>query len=317
MKAVGVDTYGGPENLTLHEVPAPHAGPGEVRIAVRAAAVSPTDTGVREGNYGTSELPFPVVPGMDAAGVIDEVGDPDPDRGLDTSGWSVGDEVMAIALPRKGHGGAYVQYLVADADSLARIPAGSSLEEASTLPMNGLTAVQALDELAIPAGGTFAVTGAAGTLGNYAVQLAKLRGLTVIADAAPKDRDLVASLGADHIVERGDDVAQKIRAIVPDGVDGLLDGAVQNEQALPAVRSGGGFATVRNWEGVEGSDVTVHQIWVFTEYHSGAKLDALRRAVEDGTLTLRVADTLPAEQAADAHRRLEAGGVRGRLVLAF
>lgn len=317
MKAVGVDTYGGPENLTIHEVTAPHAGPGEVRIHVRAAAVSPTDTNVREGAYGESELPFPVVPGMDAAGVIDEVGDPDTARGLDTSGWSVGDEVMAIALPRQGHGGAYVEYLIADADSLTRIPAGSSLEEASTLPMNGLTAVQALDELAIPAGGTLAVTGAAGTLGNYAVQLAKQRGLTVIADAAEKDRDLVAGLGADHIVERGDDVAERIRAIVPEGVDGLLDGAVMNEKALPAVRSGGGFATVRNWGGVEGSDVTVHQIWVFREYHSAAKLDALRQAVEDGVLTLRVADTLPAEQAAESHRRLAGGGVRGRLVLTF
>lgn len=317
MTVVGVASYGGPDHLGTHEVPTPHAGPGEVRIRVRAAAVSPTDTNVREGAYGESELPFPVVPGMDAAGVIDEVGESDPARGLDTSAWSVGDEVMAIALPRKDHGGAYVQFLVADADSLARVPAGSSLEEASTLPMNGLTAVQALDELAIPAGGTLAVTGAAGTLGNYAVQLARQRGLTVIADAAEKDRELVASLGADHIVERGDDVAERIRAIVPDGVDGLLDGAVQNEKALPAVRPGGGFATVRNWGGVEGSDVTVHQIWVFSEYHSAAKLDALRQAVEDGVLTLRVADTLPADQAAEAHRRLAAGGVRGRLVLLF
>lgn len=309
MRAIGVTEFGGPEALTTLELPEPHAGPGEVRIKVRAAAVSPTDTNLREGAYGEGELPPPYIPGMDAAGVIDEVGD-----GAD---WSVGDEVMAIALPLRGHGGAYVEYLAAAADSIARIPAGHTLEEASTLPMNGLTAVQTLEELGLTAGAEFAVTGAAGTLGNYAVQLAKRQGLTVIADAADKDRELVESLGADHVVPRGDDVAERIREIAPDGVDGLLDGSVQNEQVAPAVRDGGGFATVRRWDGDPGRNIQVHKIWVFNEYHSGAKLDGLRQAVEDGELTLRVADVLPAEQAAEAHRRLAEGGVRGRLVLTF
>ncbi|WP_226344002.1 NADP-dependent oxidoreductase [Agilicoccus flavus] len=315
MRVIGVQEYGGPEALAAHEVPEPHAGPGQVRIAVAAAAVNPTDTNAREGAYGESELPPPHVPGMDAAGVVDEVGEPTAE--LDTSRRHVGDEVMAIALPQRGHGGAYVQYLVADADSLATIPAGRSLVEASTLPMNGLTALQALDKLGLEPGQVLAVTGAAGTLGGYVVELAKDRGLTVIADAADKDRDRVLGFGADHVVPRGDDVAARIREIYPDGVDGLVDAAVQNELALPAVRSGGGFATVRRWPGVEGSDVTVHSVWVFDDYHRGDRLDDLRRAVEDGVLTLAVADTLPAEQAADAHRRLAQGGTRGRLVLTF
>lgn len=315
MRVIGVTQPGGPEALAVHEVPEPHAGPGEVRIAVRAAAVNPTDTYAREGTGRRPQLPPPHVPGMDAAGVIDEVGESTPE--LDTSGWSVGDEVMAMAVPLRGHGGAYVEYLIADADSLARIPAGSSLEEASTLPMNGLTALQALDKLALEPGQSLAVTGAAGTLGGYVVQLAKKRGLTVIADAAAKDTERVTALGADHIVERGDDIAERVRGFFPDGVDGLVDAAVQNELALPAVRPGGGFATVRGWKGVEGSDVTVHSIWVAEDYHHGGKLDDLRQAVEDGIVTLHIADTMPAEQAGDAHRRLAEGGARGRFVLTF
>lgn len=316
MRAIGVTTFGGPEALAVHDVPEPHAGPGQVRIAVRAAAVNPTDTNLREGRYvGDGDAPALSVPGMDAAGVIDEVGAPTDE--LDTARWSVGDEVMAVALPSGEHGGAYVEYLVADADSLARIPAGASLEEASTLPMNGLTALQALDELALAPGDTLGVTGAAGTLGRYVVQLAKKRGLVVVADAAEKDRAAVTDAGADHVVARGDDIAERMREVVPSGVDGLVDAAVQNELALPAVRSGGGFATVRSWQGVPGSDVTVHRIWVFEDYHRGDLLDELRADVEESRVTLHIADALPADRASEAHRRLAEGGVRGRLVLTF
>lgn len=315
MRIIGFTEFGGPGVLDIHDVPEPHAGPGEVRIAVKAAAVNPTDTETRQGNGAPAQLPAPHVPGMDAAGVIDEVGEPTAE--LDTSPWSVGDHVMAIAIPLRGHGGAYVEYLVADADSLARIPEGRSLEEASTLPMNGLTALQALEKLDLEPGQVLGVTGAAGTLGGYVVQLAKLQGLTVIADAAPKDRERVVALGADHVVERGDDFPDKVREIYPDGVDGLVDAAVMNELAVPAVRSGGGFATVRFWQGPEDSDLTFHVVWVGDEYHHGDKLDALRELVESGVVTLEVADTLPAEQATEAHQRLQEGGVRGRLVLTF
>lgn len=309
MKIIGVEEFGGPEALTILDVPEPHAGPGEVRIRVRAAAVSPTDTVVRAGGSGRDLSRMPAVPGMDAAGIIDEVSE--------AGGWQVGDRVMAIALPFGDHQGAYTEYLVAPADSLAHIPAGMDFAEASTLPMNGLTAVQALEKLNLQPGQSLAVTGAAGTLGNYLVQLAKHAGLLVVADAAPKDRELVADLGPDYIVERGDDVAERIREFFPDGVDALADAAVMNEKAVPAIKDGGGFATFRWWNEEPGRGITVHPIAVRDEYHSGQKLEALRRLAEDGTLTLRVADRLPAEKAEEAHRRLEAGGVRGRLVLLF
>lgn len=309
MQVVGVETFGGPEALAVHEVPEPHAGPGTVRIRVQAFAVNPTDTGVREGQRETDTAP-PYVPGMDAAGVVDEIG-PDVD------GWQVGDQVMAMALPLSEHGGAYVEHLVAPVGSFTRIPAGTSIEEAATVPMNGLTALQILARAALSPGDTLAVTGAAGLLGNYVVQLAKQRGITVIADAAPKDEELVRSLGPDHVVPRGDGFAAAVRGIVPDGADALADAAVQREEVVDAVRDGGVFADVRGWEGNGARGIRFERIMVFGEYTSFDLLEELRQVVEDGVLTPRVAEVLPAARAGEAHERLAAGGTRGRFVLTW
>jgi len=310
MKVVGVETFGGPEALAVHEVAEPHAGSGTVRIRVQAFAVNPTDTGVRAGQRDSSEASPPYVPGMDAAGVIDEVGD-------GVEGWQVGDQVMAMALPLSEHGGAYVEHLVAPVGSFTRIPAGLSIEEAATVPMNGLTALQILARSGLRTGDTLAVTGAAGLLGNYVVQLAKQRGITVIADAAPKDEDLVRSLGPDHMVRRGDGFAAAVRGIVPDGVDALADAAVQRDEVVDAVRDGGFFADVRGWEGNGARDIRFERIMVFSEYTSFDMLEELRQAVEDGILVPRVAEVLPASRASEAHERLEAGGTRGRFVLTW
>lgn len=310
VKVVGVTEFGGPEALAVHEVAEPHAGPGEVRVRVRAFAVSPTDTVGRAGLQNTRGVALPYVPGMDAAGVIDEVGE-------GVEGWSAGDEVMAIAIPGSGHGGAYVQELVAPVGSFTRIPAHTSLEEASTIPMNGLTATQMLEKAALAPGQVLAVSGAAGLLGNYLVQLGRAAGLTVIADAADKDRALVQSLGADHVVERGPGFADAVRALVPAGADALADASVQREEALPAVRDGGVSVDVRFWKGTGERGIRFQQAVVRDEYRSFGKLDALRRRVEEGALTPRVAEVLPAAEAPQAHRRLEAGGVRGRFVLVW
>ncbi|TCU86075.1 NADPH:quinone reductase-like Zn-dependent oxidoreductase [Curtobacterium sp. PhB191] len=310
MQVVGVEQFGGPEALAVHEVPEPHAGAGSVRIRVQAFAVNPTDTGVRAGERDSSQASPPYVPGMDAAGVIDEVGP-------DVTGWAVGDEVMAIALPLSTHGGAYVQELVAPVGSFTRIPRGTSIEAASTVPMNGLTALQILSLAGLSRGDTLAVTGAAGLLGNYVVQLAVAAGLTVIADAAPADEALVRSLGPAHIVPRGDGFAAAVRALVPDGVDALADAAVQRGVVVDAVRDGGVFLDVRGWSGDGSRGIRFEQVMVFSEYRSFDKLEQLRHAVEGGTVVPRVAEVLPASRAGEAHERLEAGGTRGRFVLTW
>jgi NADPH:quinone reductase-like Zn-dependent oxidoreductase len=183
--------------------------------------------------------------------------------------------------------------------------------------MNGLTARLALDQLALEPGQVLAVTGAAGAFGGYVVQLARTEGLTVVADASAADEQLVRDLGADVVVRRGDDVADRIRERYPDGVDGLADGSVQDAAVLPAVRDGGAVATVRGYRGDGRRDLRVQPVLVRRYAEQPGALDRLRRLVEEGAVTLRVAGTFPAEQAAEAHRRLAAGGVRGRLVLTF
>ncbi len=314
MRVIGVlpGEYGGPEALRLFELPDGHAGPGEVRLAVHAATVNPTDTFTRDGSRHEmlKDLPPPYVPGMDVAGIIDEVG-----PGTDTD-LVVGHRAMAIVIP-KGQRGGYSDSLVLPADAVAHAPRGATLVEASTLPMNGLTARLALDLLALPAGATIAVTGAAGAFGGYAVQLAKADGLQVVADASEADEELVRRLGADIVVRRGDDVAERIRAVVPEGVDAVADGAIQHRLVLPAIRDGGAVAAVRPFVGETERDITIHMVWVREYARERDKLERLRQQVEAGDVTLRVAATYPPEQAAEAHARLEKGSTRGRLVIEF
>ncbi len=220
-----------------------------------------------------------------------------------------------VALQGGGSHGAYIEYGVLPAGSVVRVPAGTTDVEASTLPMNGLTARLTLDLLGLQPGQTLAVTGAAGCYGGYVVQLAKADGLTVIADASDADRDLVASLGADIVVPRGDDFADRVRARFPDGADGVADGALLNELAIPAVRDGGTFTSVRGFKPDSVRGITFTTTFVRDYAHETAKLDRLRQQAEAGAVTLRVAQVYPAAQAADAHRRLEAGGTRGRCVI--
>jgi NADPH:quinone reductase len=312
MRAVGITRFGGPEVLEIVDLPAPQPpAPGQVRIRVAAATVNPTDIALRAGVFGPpgdgSEPPY--VPGMELAGVIDAAGPGTP--------WQVGERVMAIMSPRGPGGGAQAEFVTLPADSVARVPDTVSLTEAATLPMNGLTVRRALDLLALKPGQTLAVTGAAGAVGGYAIQLGVSEGLRVVADAAAADAGLVRELGANVVVERGPQVAAAIRQVVPDGVDALLDAAVMGQPVLAAVRDGGQVAAVRPFRGEAERAISITLVLVGDYLHAGAKLAVLARQVSDGIITLRVAAELPAERAADAHRMLEAGGVRGRLVLTF
>jgi NADPH:quinone reductase-like Zn-dependent oxidoreductase len=306
-----VRQFGGPEVLQIVDVPPEPLGHGEVRLRVAAATVNPTDTYARQGAYAERDpvKTPPWVPGMDVAGTVAEVGE-----GVEH--LSVGELVMGIVVPTGAHGG-YREDLVLPADSVVPAPRGADAVAAATLPMNALTARLALDAMGLQPGQVLAVTGAAGAFGGYVVQLAKADGLTVVADAAEADEELVRQLGADVIVRRGDDVAGRVREHVPDGVDGLADGAVQDALVLPAVRDGGAVATVRGYRGDGRRGVRVFPTLVRRAAKDRAVLDRLGRQAEAGVLTLRVARTFPAEQAAEAHRLFERGGVRGRLVLTF
>jgi NADPH2:quinone reductase len=312
MRGVGVFEFGAPDVLQLIDLPEVHAGPGEIRVRVHAASVNPTDLSIRNGARAETlrDIAPPYVPGMDAAGVIDEIG-------LQTeTNLTVGTSVMAMVVPLGNHG-AYRESVVLSADSVSRAPESFSHPEVSTLPMNGLTARLSLDQLALHPGQTIAVTGSAGAYGGYIIQIAKNEGLRVIADASSSDESLVTALGADVIVPRGDDFSQQVRKVVPEGVDGLADGAVLTQLAVGAVRDGGAFASVRGWAGTGERNITFHRTSVRDYNHRNDLLDQLRQLVETRVVTLRVAGTYEPSHANQAHRRLEARGTRGRCVIVF
>ena len=312
MRAIGVTEYGGPEVLGVLNLPEVHAGPTEVRIRVLAAAVNPTDTLARNGSRVEVQKinPFPYVPGMDAAGVVDEVG-----AEVET-GVRVGDAVMAMVVPQGTHG-AYRESIVLQGNSVVPAPTGFSHVETCTLPMNGLTATHSLDLLGLEAGQVLAVTGGAGAYGGYMIELGKNAGLTVLSDSSDTDLDLVKNLGADIVVPRGDDFSKKVRSYFPEGVDGVADGAVLNDLAIAAVRDGGAFTSVRGFKASNVRGINFTATYVIELDGNYEKLDALREHAENGTVTLRVAQTFIAEKASDAHKTLEAGGARGRCVLTF
>lgn len=313
MEAIGVTEFGGPEVLHVVSLPSPEPGPGEVRIRVHAVTVNPADITFRAGGRAAqlADRTPPYVPGVDAAGVVDQAGP-------GTSGrLSAGDRVIALVIPMGPHGGTYAEQIVVSEKSAVRAPKDATDAEAATLLLNAVAARLALDALGLRAGQAVAVTGAAGAVGGYAIQLARARGLTVIADTSPGGEDLVRALGADQVVARGAGFTGAVRGLVPGGVPGLVDGATLDAAALPAIADGGAIATVKGWSGPAERGIAVHPISAFAAANDTALLTELRDLAEDGTLSLRVAGVMPARLAAEAHRRLAAGGIHGRIVLDF
>jgi NADPH:quinone reductase len=310
MSAVVIPEPGDVDVLGVADVQARAPREGEVRIAVKAAAVNPTDIGLRRGGGG--DLPPPWIPGMDAAGTVESLG-PGVDR------FEVGQEVMAAVSPRRPEGGAQQELLVVAAASVVPIPEGATLMQAATLPMNGLTAEAGLEILGLEIGDTLAVAGGAGLLASYVIPLAKARGLRVIADAFREDEDLVRSFGADEVIPRSDEFGAEVRRVVPHGVDAVFDTALLYRAAFPAIRDGGELLVVRGWDGKEVEDrgIRVYAVRVAGVLDRTDWLEELRALASDGRIKLRVVREFPPEQAAEAQRLMDAGGLRGRAVIVF
>ena len=312
MKAVGIMKHGGPEALEVLEVPDINVGPGQIRIRNFAASVNPVDVSVRNGSMAQMQKvnPPPYIPGMDAAGIIDQIGE---DVKTDLK---VGDSVMAMVVPNGDHG-AYKENIVLDQNAVVKAPKNTTHIQASTLPMNSLTARLSLDLLDLSKGQVLAVTGSPGAYGGFVVQLAKADGLTVIADSNDSDRSLLESLGVDIIISRGEGFAERIRQEFPDGVDGIADGALLNDAAIEAVKDSGSFTSVRGFKGEPQRDIDFTATWVTAYDCKKDNLETLCKQAESGVLTLRVADSVKMENAAEAHKKLEAGGTRGRMIIEF
>ncbi|MET7453161.1 NADP-dependent oxidoreductase [Streptomyces sp. NPDC005574] len=300
MKAISYEEYGGPEVLRLAEVTEPHAGPGQVRLRIVAAAVNPIDFKIRHGwvQEMMGPVSFPAVPGMEAAGIVDEVGE-------GVTGVSVGDEVMAWTET-----GSYAEYALAS--DFALKPAALDWETAAALPVAVETSDRALGELAVGQGDTLLIHGAASVVGSVGVQLAVARGATVIGTASESNHDYLRSLGAIPVVY-GDGLADRVRAAAPRGVDAVYD--VVGIDALDVSMELRGGTTNRI---VTISDPRAFELGITFSGDNrrfGPELTEYARLAADGRLSVRVDRSFPLADAAQAHELSETGRARGKVLL--
>ncbi|MFI9388377.1 NADP-dependent oxidoreductase [Kutzneria sp. NPDC052558] len=306
MRAVTFTNFGGPDVLAVADRPIPEVAAGQVRVKVHAAAVHPLDVVARSGYLGGMVPPGPTyVLGVDAAGTVDAVGPGVTD-------FVVGQPVLAMSNWPETKIGTQTEYVVLPADFLAPAPSGVDFEAASTLPLNGHTAAQALKILGLKQGDTVAVTGAAGAIGTFGTQLALHQGLRVIAIAAQEDEPFLTGQGATFVARSGNP-ADAVRSVVPEGVDGVLDTASLGAKVIGAVRDGGSFVAVTP-PAAPPAERGI-RVGLVQARADGVELTELSRLVDSGRLTLRVAKTFPFEQAGDAHTLLAKGGLRGGVVL--
>lgn len=312
MHAAAFRGFGGPEALDVLELPRPLAGEGEVVVEVWAATVNPTDLLMLEGRQAArmEGLVPPYVAGMEFAGRVHCLG-------AGVTGLRPGQAVMGLVNPRRPGGGAQAEFLCVPAASVVPAPENVDLAAAATIPMNGLTAKMCLEALALPAGGVVLVTGAAGAVGGYVIQLAKRAGLRVIADAKDADRERVLASGADEVVPRGPGLPAAVRARCPAGVDGLVDAALMGEPAAALVRDGGATALLRSAQAAGDSRLRQTHIGVMQQARNTSALLWLADRVREGTLTPRVAVRLPMASVREAYQLVQRGGLRGRVLLEF
>ncbi|WP_030722560.1 NADP-dependent oxidoreductase [Streptomyces sp. NRRL S-237] len=296
MSAAVVTEFGGPEQVELAEVPVPRPAAGQVRVKVTAAGLNPVDGGVRSGIFGGAGQRLGL--GWDVSGEIDEIG-------ADVTDRRTGERVVGLHYGTVKPLGTHAQYVVLDASAVASAPTTVDAVTAAGLPLAGLTAARAVDLLELAPGSSVLITGAAGVVGALAVQLAVRAGLVVTALAGAEDEEFVRSLGATGFVPRG---------TAPAGpVDGALDAAVLGAVALGSVRDGGVYVgLIPNHAPAAERGVRVVEQEVAAD---GAHLARLVDLVDEGALTLRVADTFPLAEVAKAHAHLETPGVRGRVIL--
>jgi NADPH:quinone reductase-like Zn-dependent oxidoreductase len=296
MKAARFQQFGGPEVLEIVDLPAPHPGPGQVRIAVRAAGVNASDWKKRKGLMD-SELPQTM--GYEAAGVVDELGEGVADV-------AIGDRVFGLSA----EGAAQAELTVLS--YYAKIPPSLDFAAAAALPAAIETATRALDQLGVK-GGTLLVNGASGSVGSAAVQLAVARGARVVGTASPANHDFLRSLGAEPVAY-GEGLVTRVRTLAPDGVDRALD--VAGSGVLPELIELAGapehVVTIADFEGARKHGVTFSRGDAGRAVHVLAEIGDL---IESGRFSLPITTTFPLAEVAEAHRVSEDGQVRGKLVL--
>jgi NADPH:quinone reductase-like Zn-dependent oxidoreductase len=303
MRVCEVTEFGGPEVLRPSEHPWPVPAAGEVVVSIAAANVNPSDLAARSGAHRRRmpDLLTPFVLGWDLAGAVSEVG-------AGASGYAVGDRVLGMIpwIQTGGRVGAYAEAAAVMPAWLAPRPENLDDVTAATVSLNALTARQALDLIAAPAGATVLVSGASGAVGGYATQLAVQDGLRVLAIASEGDEEWVAGLGPDEVLPRSTDLAGL------DPVDAVIDAVPIGAAAAAPVRDAGVAVFTRR---VEVGAERALRVQTPLVHCDPTALAELARRVASGSLRTRVARTLDLGDAAEAHRLAERGGLRGKIVL--
>ncbi|MGH3505369.1 MAG: NADP-dependent oxidoreductase [Nocardioidaceae bacterium] len=305
-RAVIYETFGGPEVLELREVPEPHAGPGEVRVRVRAAGLNAMDWVLSSSSEAAAQfgITVPAGFGYDFAGVVDEIGDA-------ATGFAVGDRVYGGALGRAAADFIAVKTPAETPDALHHTPEGISDEVASTLPVAGLTAAAALEAIDLRSGDTVLVGGAGGGVGVFAVQLAKLAGATVIGTASQGTFEFLRQLGAEPVAY-GAGLADRVQKLAPDGVTAATDlfGTETAEAALALGVTPERISTIAAGPNPLGG---VHATGGFDA--GPEDLQRITDAILADKITVPIAATFPIEQIRDAVALQAGRHVHGKIVI--
>lgn len=306
MQAMRIAEFGPVDVMRLEQVPLPVPGQGEILVQVHAAGVNPVDAHIRGGHtQGFIDVALPHTPGFDISGVVAALG-----PGVDT--FAVGDAVFAMLDLTRG--GAYAEYAVVGIAEAARKPPGLSHVEAAAVPLVALTGWQAMfDAAGLSEGQTVLIHGGSGGVGSIAIQLAKAHDARVITTASDRNLDFVRSLGADVAVdyrsERFEDVAHDVDVVLD-----LIGGQTQ-ERSLAVLKDGGVLVSLVGLEaaaqspprGIRASSILVRP--------DAAQLQQIAALLEAGIVQPTVSLELPLAQAGEAHRQVETGHTRGKVVL--
>ncbi|MFC8534100.1 NADP-dependent oxidoreductase [Streptomyces sp. NPDC057249] len=305
MKAISYRRFGDESVLEYGERPDPKVGPDTVLVKVRAAAVNPVDRATREGKLdGVLETVFPVIPGWDVSGVVVQ-------PGVAVDEFAVGDEVIGYVREDFLSRGTFAEYVAAPVRTLARKPLRLSFEEAAGLPLAGLTAYQVLHRtLRVQEGDTVLVHAAAGGVGSLAVQLARHAGCRVIGTASARNHDHLRTLGAEP-VEYGDGLADRLRALAPDGIDAAFDtvGGDALRASAETLAPGGRLASI-----VDTEVLSYGGRYAFVR-PDAEDLAHLAELAEQGIVTVHVDRVFPLAETAAAQRLNAEGRTRGKIVV--
>lgn len=300
-KAYGFTSYGGQETEVWFDRPVPTPGPSEIVIEVKAAGVNPFDVKLRSGSMANPEATpdFPLVLGVEASGVVVAVG-------TDVSDVTEGDAVMGRTAPEHG---SYAEHAVLLAQDTAKKPPNISFVQAAALPVTGGASSDALKELGVAEGETLLINGIGGGVGVMAAQLARNRGVTVFGTGSKAKRPLVESLDAILVPYDGGDVVEQMRALLPDGVDAVLD--LVGGQSLRDVAG----LVADPARVVSIVDPGVAELGGRFVSSSAAGVPAVAALVAEGKVDPKVLQTFPFDEAAQALRAVESGHVLGKIVI--